>query len=559
MGNGGETSADRQDVDASLPCLDCLSTHQVFVAPGAPTVPATLTGGWYNTKLTVRINATTTHPDGLSGIGYQFLSGPESSGQRWGGGIHIEPVSGNAAFFDFGVQSQGVSKLSYWAIGADGTVECSRPLTLSLDLSTPDVVFNIPAANGSGWNNTAVSASYTVNDGPSGPAAPTTGNLSFPSEGRLQFQSVTARDIAGNVSVDVESHLSRRAGRYLNIDTTAPILTPPANLHITIPATGAGYGVAPASFVATAVDPALKDLRPGANLAGSGVVVINNPGATQFPIGGPTTFTFSATDAAGNTSSAIASVTVVKASTAITAPNQTVQYGMPMVVTAALGASFATGPVTFTFGPSGAYSVVGIVSGGVAVASVPPVLLGAGTYPMLVSYGGDSSVLAATTTATVTVFTIGNLPPVCGRAYGGEIWPPNHKKFHAAPVRGVFDPDGGVVNILVTGISQDEQIDSTGDGKFSPDGNGVGTSTAWVRAERNGHGNKAAGNGRVYEISFTATDNGGGQCKGSVLYGVPHDQGQRPEAIDSGMRYDSTGVVPGARDKSQIHQNSPRP
>ena len=162
---------------------------------------------------------------------------------------------------------------------------------------------------------------------------------------------------------------------------------------------------------------------------------------------------------------------------------------------------------------------------------------------------------------TPGVFTIisDNRPPVCGNAYGGEIWPPNHKRFYAAPIRGVVDPEGGPVTILVTGIWQDELIDSTGDGKFSPDGNGVGTSTAWVRAERNGHGNKAPGNGRVYEILFTATDDRGAQCTGSVLYGVPHDQGQRPEAIDSGVRYDSTGVVPGARDKSQIHQNSPRP
>jgi len=184
----------------------------------------------------------------------------------------------------------------------------------------------------------------------------------------------------------------------------------------------------------------------------------------------------------------------------------------------------------------------------------------AGTYlitPLATGTAVGNYIIAYTS----GMFTIisDNRPPVCGKAYGGEIWPPNHKRFYVAPVRGVLDPEGGAVTILVTGIWQDEQIDSTGDGQFSPDGNGIGTSTAWVRAERNGHQNKAAGNGRVYEILFTATDNRGAQCTGSVLYGVPHDQGQRPEAIDSGMRYDSTGVVPGARDKSQIHQNSPRP
>jgi hypothetical protein len=159
------------------------------------------------------------------------------------------------------------------------------------------------------------------------------------------------------------------------------------------------------------------------------------------------------------------------------------------------------------------------------------------------------------------VFTIisDNKPPVCSAAYGGEIWPPNHKRFYAAPISGVTDPEGQAISIVVTGIWQDEQIDSDGDGQFSPDGQGVGTSTAWVRAERNGHQNRAAGDGRVYEILFRATDSKGAFCDGSVFWTVPHDQGQRSTAIDSGVRYDSTGVVPGARDKSQIHQKSPTP
>jgi hypothetical protein len=147
----------------------------------------------------------------------------------------------------------------------------------------------------------------------------------------------------------------------------------------------------------------LVGARPGANLAGSGVVQITNPGTTQFPLGNPTPFTFTATDAAGNSSQAVGMVTVVRATTSITAPNQVVQYGQPTVVTAALGAAFATGPVTFSFGPSNEYIVVGNVLGGFATASVPPVLLGVGTYPMQVSYPGDASVLAASTTASVTV------------------------------------------------------------------------------------------------------------------------------------------------------------
>lgn len=144
---------------------------------------------------------------------------------------------------------------------------------------------------------------------------------------------------------------------------------------------------------------------------------------------------------------------------------------------------------------------------------------------------------------------IANHEPVCNAASGGEVWPPNHKQFYPATINGVTDADHDAINITITGIWQDEKLDSTGDGQFSPDGYGIGGSTAWIRAERNGHGNKAPGNGRVYKILFTATDGKGGSCDGSVLWTVPHDQGQRAAAINDGTTVDSTGVAPGTRNK----------
>lgn len=183
--------------------------------------------------------------------------------------------------------------------------------------------------------------------------------------------------------------------------------------------------------------------------------------------------------------------------------------------------------------------------------TAPSTFIGAPTFNYTISdgHGGTS-----TATATVTVLSA-NQPPVCSAAYGGEIWPPNHKKFYIASINGVTDPENNPLTIKVTGIWQDELLDSTGDGQFSPDGKVV-NGVAWVRAERNGHQNRAVGDGRVYEILFKATDSKGASCTGSVFWTVPHDQGQRAVAIDSGVRYDSTGVIPGTRDKSQIHQLS---
>jgi hypothetical protein len=68
-----------------------------------------------------------------------------------------------------------------------------------------------------------------------------------------------------------------------------------------------------------------------------------------------------------------------------------------------------------------------------------------------------------------------------------------------------------------------------------PDGTGVGTSTPSVRAQRDG-----GGDGRVYHISFTATNAGGGSCTGAVTVGVPHDQGPNGGPVDEGALYDST-------------------
>ena len=95
------------------------------------------------------------------------------------------------------------------------------------------------------------------------------------------------------------------------------------------------------------------------------------------------------------------------------------------------------------------------------------------------------------------------------------------------------DPDTDPVTIKITSIKQDEPVNGLGDGDTSPDGFGVGTPVAKVRAERSG-----LEDGRVYIIGFEASDDKGATCSNSVNVGVPHDKKSTP--IDSGARYDST-------------------
>jgi len=133
---------------------------------------------------------------------------------------------------------------------------------------------------------------------------------------------------------------------------------------------------------------------------------------------------------------------------------------------------------------------------------------------------------------------LANRPPDCSQPYPSQstIWPANNK-FVSINVLGVTDPDGDPVTIKIDKIYQDEPVNTTGDGNFTPDGKGLGTSTAEVRAERVGTP-KVPGNGRFYHIYFTATDPYDLSCSGEVLVAVPHDQNKPP--LDGGPLYDST-------------------
>lgn len=141
--------------------------------------------------------------------------------------------------------------------------------------------------------------------------------------------------------------------------------------------------------------------------------------------------------------------------------------------------------------------------------------------------------------------TVINEPPDCSGAAPSvdEIWPPNHK-FVDVNIVGVTDLDGDPITITITNITQDEPVNTLGNGNFEPDGGGLGTSTAQVRAERSGS-KKVPGNGRVYEISFTADDGKGGECSASVTVCVPHDQRNGHACFDDGQLYNSaTGGIP---------------
>lgn len=130
-----------------------------------------------------------------------------------------------------------------------------------------------------------------------------------------------------------------------------------------------------------------------------------------------------------------------------------------------------------------------------------------------------------------------NQPPDVSGAYpsiGTVSTAPSHKWVDIY-ILGVTDPDGDPVTIIITGITQDEPTIGPGSGSTCPDGMGVGSSFASVRAER-----KGGGDGRIYEISFDADDGYGGVASGDVTVCVPHSKGNLNSCVDSGQIYDST-------------------
>lgn len=130
-----------------------------------------------------------------------------------------------------------------------------------------------------------------------------------------------------------------------------------------------------------------------------------------------------------------------------------------------------------------------------------------------------------------------NHPPDVSGAVASvsELWPVNHK-LREVDILNVTDPDGDPITLTITQITQDEPVTGGGSGNTKYDATGLGTDTAWVRAERAG-----TSNGRVYRITFTASDGRGGESTGVIYVGVPHDQGENSICVDDGQIYISTG------------------
>ena len=100
---------------------------------------------------------------------------------------------------------------------------------------------------------------------------------------------------------------------------------------------------------------------------------------------------------------------------------------------------------------------------------------------------------------------------------------------------GATDVDGDPTTLAVDGVAQDEPVRGRGD-PTSPDAIDDGDGQVRVRAERNPHSD-----GRVYRISFTASDGRGGECSGTAAVSVPRKK-HKPAVDSAPPSYDSFGT-----------------
>lgn len=119
---------------------------------------------------------------------------------------------------------------------------------------------------------------------------------------------------------------------------------------------------------------------------------------------------------------------------------------------------------------------------------------------------------------------VDKVPPTLNiRVDKSTLWPPNHKMVPIHVTVEAFDADSGIASVLLTSITSNEPDNGLGDGDTAHDIQGAefGTNDTdfHLRAERSG-----TGTGRVYTITYTATDHAGNVTVATATVTVPHSQ-----------------------------------
>jgi len=107
----------------------------------------------------------------------------------------------------------------------------------------------------------------------------------------------------------------------------------------------------------------------------------------------------------------------------------------------------------------------------------------------------------------------------------------------------VTDPEGDPFKVVVTGVTQDEPVSGLGPDDKAPDAILTGGDTVWLRGECDPGTKEQPGNGRVYVVSFKATDALGAVSTGKVKVLAGPTIKTTDVAIQDTKQFDSTEEV----------------
>jgi uncharacterized repeat protein (TIGR01451 family) len=458
--------------------LRALSSGAIVVATaGGPatvqgttlqTPPAQASGGAVNSSLAAgSVTLATPVPNGAT-VNLRFLFGVEQAGDYdiafvlealpGPSGKDIWKLSGhteNGGHTDGGCNEPPVANA-----GPDQTLECSNgqaSATLDGSLSSDpdgDAPLTYTWAEGATTLGTGQTLNVTLPNGP-------------------HTITLTVTDPSGESSQDTVA---------VNVvDTTAPAVTPPANVVVM---TGPG-----ASSCGTVVSDAALGTASASDGCEGALAVSRTgvPAGNFFPVG-TTNVTYTATDAAGNTGTATQTVTVIDNTPPVITPPANI------ITNADANSCSATvnpGTASVSDNCSGS-TVVGARSDAQPLNAPYPV----GTTTITWT-GTDAKGNTASATQTVTVKDV-QPPTVSASVAVTTMGPPfNHAMINVGLSATASDSCGGLQPLQVSVFSDEDD----GAGPHSPDATDIGLGTLKLRRERDG-----GLNGRVYLVVVRATD-----------------------------------------------------
>jgi FG-GAP-like repeat/FG-GAP repeat len=263
------------------------SVSVVFARPGgradtvAPTTTDDADAAWHNAAVTVHLAAADN--EGGSGVAATYYS-LDAGPQRQGMNVLVAAPADHT--------NDGVHTIAYRSVDNAGNGEAARVATVKIDTTAPSIVaIPMPAPNTSGWNNSAVTVSFSCSDSGSGIASCPANSLV--GEGAGQSVTGVASDRAGNTASATLADI--------NVDTNAPVVSYSGN--------AGSYAVDQTVAISCTATDALS------GVASSTCADITGP-AYAFGLG-TIMRSATATDLAGNTGNASTSFTVTVDSTSL--------------------------------------------------------------------------------------------------------------------------------------------------------------------------------------------------------------------------------------------------